>query len=286
MVRILREISSILQSRRRKIFLDHHDQTIKDFGEQWLRYCDNEGYYGSLELFEDIVSPFLSPDEIKGCKVAEIGSGTGRIVNMLLAAGAEHVIALEPSDAFEVLCRNIADRGRVTFLKITGDQLPPYGDLDYIFSVGVLHHVKDPDPIVKAVFKALRPGGRFLVWLYGREGNRLYLGVLNPLRILTKRLPHSFLAALVEIVYWPLVVYSGLCRRFPLPMHGYLLSVFEKMSPAKRRLIIYDQLNPSYAKYYTQKEAKGLLEEKGFKNVLVHHRHGYSWTVIGTKPYT
>jgi len=284
MVRILKENFSILKLRRRKVLLDHHDQTIKDFGEQWLKYSDNEGYYGSLELFEDILSPFLRPNEIKGCKVAEIGSGTGRIANMVLAAGVRHVIGVEPSDAFEVLCRNVADPGRVTCLKITGDQLPPYGDLDYIFSIGVLHHVRDPGPVVRAAFRALRPGGRFLVWLYGKEGNSLYLLLLKPLRIITKHLPHSILATLVEIIYWPVAFYVKLCRRFPLPLRGYMLLVFERFSPGKRRLAIYDQLNPSYAKYYSQKEAKGLLEEKGFKNVLVHHRHGYSWTVIGTKP--
>ena len=264
--------------------MSSENETIKDFGEQWLRYRDNEGFYGSLELFSDILSPLLKLDEIKDCRVGEIGSGTGRIVNMLLAVGAKHIIAVEPSDAFEVLCSNIADHGRVTCLKITGDQLPPYGDLDYIFSIGVLHHVRNPGPVIEAAFRALRPGGRFLAWLYGREGSALYLGVLNPLRILTKRVPHSCLAAFVEMVYWPLAVYSALCHRFPLPMRGYLLSVFEKMSPAKRKLIIYDQLNPSYAKYYTRSEAERLLAGMGFADVLVHHRHGYSWTVIGTKP--
>ena len=119
--------------RKEEVFLGHPDQTIKDFGSQWLKYRDNEGYYGSPELFSDILSPFLKPDEIKECKVGEIGSGTGRIVNMLLAAGAEHVIAVEPSDAFEVLCRNIGQPERVTCLKVTGEQLPAYGDLDYSF---------------------------------------------------------------------------------------------------------------------------------------------------------
>jgi SAM-dependent methyltransferase len=155
--------------------VDHNNQTIKDFGRQWLRYDDNEGYYGSLELFSDILSPFLIPDHIKGCRAAEIGSGTGRIVNMLLEAGAKHVIAVEPSDAFDVLCRNIRQPEKVTCLKIIGDQLPAYGDLDYIFSIGVLHHIPDPHPLVQAAFKALRPGGHFLIWLYGKEGNRLYL---------------------------------------------------------------------------------------------------------------
>jgi SAM-dependent methyltransferase len=268
--------------------MDRHqedrNQTIKDFGEQWLRYRDNEGYYGSLELFSDILSPFLKPDEIKGCRVAEIGSGTGRIVNMLLEAGAGHVIAVEPSEAFEVLCRNIGQPQKVTCLKMTGDQLPPQGNLDYVFSIGVLHHIQEPAPVVQAAFEALRPGGRFFVWLYGKEGNEIYLAFLKALRILTKHLPHFLLWALVESIYWPLLLYLKLCQMVPLPMKGYLLAVFNKMSNDKRRLIIYDQLNPSYAKYYTGHEAERLLLEGKFQDVFVHHRHGYSWTVIGTKP--
>jgi len=259
-------------------------RTIRDFGEQWLRYRDNEGYYGSLELFSDILSPFVGLDQMKGATVAEIGSGTGRLVNMLLEAGAKHVIAVEPSDAFEVLRQNLLQPEKVTCLKMTGDRLPSYGHLDYVLSVGVLHHIADPGPVVEAAFRALHPGGKFLAWLYGREGNRLYLATVRPMRTLTKRLPHILLTPLVELIYWPSVLYVRLCHAFPLPMRGYVLSVFEKMSPRKRRLIIYDQLNPFYAKYYTRSEAQALLSDQGFKDVQVHHRHGYSWTVIGTKP--
>ncbi|MDI7258317.1 MAG: class I SAM-dependent methyltransferase [Thermodesulfobacteriota bacterium] len=264
--------------------MNAEDQTIKDFGKQWLRYSDNEGYYGSLELFSDILSPFLKTEDLKNCKVAEIGSGAGRIVNMLLESGVQHVVAVEPSDAFAVLVRNIRNSERATCLKMTGDQLPAYGDLDYIFSIGVLHHIPDPKPVVEAAFRALRPGGQFFVWLYGIEGNELYLALIQPLRVLTRRLPHLALSSLVWLVYYPLNLYTRLCHRFPLPLKEYLLSILEKMSPEKQRLIIYDQLNPAYAKYYTRQEAIKLLEDGRFVNVRVHHRHGYSWTVIGTKP--
>jgi SAM-dependent methyltransferase len=167
---------------------------------------------------------------------------------------------------------------------MTGDQLPPQSNLDYVFSIGVLHHIQEPAPVVQAAFEALRPGGRFFVWVYGKEGNEIYLAFLRPIRILTKRLPHSLLSALVESIYWPLMLYTKLCRIFPLSLGGYLLSVFDKMPPDKRRLIIYDQLNPSYAKYYTGFEAERLLLDGKFKDVFVHHRHGYSWSMIGTKP--
>jgi len=264
--------------------MDKKDQTIKDFGQQWLRYTDSDGFFGSMELFSDMIYPFLKPGDIKNCEVSEIGSGAGRIVNMLLEAGAKHIIALEPSDAFQVLRRNIWEPEKVTCLKITGDLLPAYGNLDYIFSIGVLHHIEDPAPVVDAAFKALRSGGHFIVWLYGKEGNRLYLALISPLRVFTKRLPHFILVFLVEIMYWPLVLYMKFCHRLRLPLRGYMLSVLEKMSPEKRRLIIYDQLNPSYAKYYTRQEAEKLLIDGKFRDVRTHHRHGYSWTVIGTKP--
>ena len=264
--------------------MNDENRTINDFGRQWSIYRDNEGFYGSMELFSDIISPFLNVDEIADCKVAEIGSGTGRIVNMLTGAGAKHVIAVEPSDAFEVLCRNVKQPEKVTCLKITGEELPAYGNLDYIFSIGVLHHIPDPAPVVDAAFKALRPGGHFLIWLYGTEGNSLYLALVRPLRALTKRLPHFMLVFLTQIIYWPLGLYIKFCHTFPLPLRGYMLSVLEKMSPEKRKLIIYDQLHPSYAKYYERFEAEKLLVDGRFINVQLHHRHGYSWTVIGTKP--
>jgi len=46
---------------------------------------------------------------------------------------------------------------------------------------------------------------------------------------------------------------------------------------------VFDQLNPSYAKYYTGAEVRDLFERNGFTNVELYHRHGHSWAVRGTK---
>ena len=67
-------------------------------------------------------------------------------------------------------------------------------------------------------------------------------------------------------------------------MHHYMVNVLGKLTPDKRHLNIYDQLNPCYAKYYTRSEAVDLLKRAGFANVKEFHRHGYSWTVTGQKP--
>jgi SAM-dependent methyltransferase len=260
-------------------------RSIADFGEQWSTYRDNPGYYGSPELFADILEPLMTAAEIRGKRVADIGSGTGRLVRMLAAAGAEHIVALEPSEAMAVLKRNTSDiADRTEYVHARGEELPGHETLDLVVSVGVLHHVPDPRPIVRRAYEALRPGGRMLVWLYGREGNGPYLALALPLRALTRRLPHAVLAALCRALDLPLVAYMHLCGRLPLPLHDYMSRHLARLSPEVRRLTIYDQLNPAWARYYTRAEAVELLSGAGFVDVRAHHRHGYSWTVVGTRP--
>jgi SAM-dependent methyltransferase len=259
-------------------------RTIADFGEQWTRYPDSEGFFGSPELFDDIFRPLVSVQDVRGRRVAEIGAGTGRFVSVLARAGATHVIAVEPSDAILVLKASTAGFGdRVSYLHATGDQLPGTGDLDYVFAIGVMHHIPDPDPVSAAAFRALRPGGVFAVWLYGREGNGLYLAAARSMWWLTRRLPHRALDLFVRLLYPVFWLYMTACRWLPLPLAPYMRRVMVPLTPAKRRVVIYDQLNPAYAKYYTRDEAEALLARQGFTNVRLHHRHGYSWTVTGVK---
>ncbi len=259
-------------------------KTIADFGEQWVRYSDNDGFYGSLELFKDAFEPLLAPQDVEGRRVADIGSGTGRIVHMLLLAGAAHVTAIEPSESFAVLDANTRALGdRVRCLKVRGDEIPAEG-FDLVVSYGVLHHIPDPHPVVAAALRALRPGGRIAVWLYGREGNEAYLALAEPLRALTTRVPHGALAAISWLLTLPLSGYVVACRVLPLPLRDYMLSVIRRLSWKKRYLNIYDQLNPAYARYYRREEAIELLARAGFADVRVHHRHGYSWTVTGIRP--
>jgi SAM-dependent methyltransferase len=260
-------------------------KTIDDFGEQWLNFPGNPGYYGSAKLLVDIFGPLLSINEVAGARVADIGSGTGRIVNMLLDVGAKHIYAVEPSVAIKVLKQNIALRSdRVTCIEDIGEHLPAGLDLDMVVSIGVIHHIPDPYPVLRAAYAALRPGGKLLIWVYGREGNEAYLRITLPLRRLTTRLPHALLAGISHFGVVVLDLYIGLCRFFPLPMRAYMREVLARFPRESRRLTIYDQLNPEYAKYYTQAEVRDLVASAGFEHIKVYHRHDYSWTIISIKP--
>jgi SAM-dependent methyltransferase len=204
---------------------------------------------------------------------------------MLLAAGAAHVTALEPSDAFDVLARQTAAAvDRVTCVRGRGEDLPATGDRDYVLSIGVLHHIVDPQPALRAAYGALRPGGRMIAWLYGHEGNAAYLLALGVLRRVTRHATPALLALASEGLTVAVDAYTAACRVLPLPLRAYLVEVLARFPRDKRRLVVYDQLNPAYARYYREAEARALLEDAGFVDVRLYHRHGYSWTVMGTRP--
>ena len=261
------------------------DRTIADFGEQWITYTDNSGFYGSPTLLQDVFGPLMQLGDLRGVVIADIGAGTGRFTNIFLSNGASKVIAVEPSRAFDVLVRNTASyNGRVEYVNTRGEDFRPLAPVDFAFSYGVLHHIPDPVPTVVAMRDALKPGGRIGIWVYGREGNESYIAAQKMLGLLISRVPHTLLAAVVWALYWPAALYTLACRALPLPMRRYFSEVYGKLTPDKQRLVLYDQLNPAYAKYYWQQEVRALLQNAGFVDIELFHRHDYSWTAVAVKP--
>ena len=151
------------------------------------------------------------------------------------------------------------------------------------YKIGVIHHIPEPAMVLKNAYAALKPGGYIFVWLYGYEGNETYLKLIEPIRKITTRLPHLSLRVIVELLYYLLLTYKFIGKVLPLPLRSYLDIVLWPMTPDKRRLVIFDQLNPAYAKYYKKEEAMQLLRNAGFKNIQINQRHGYSWSVLGQK---
>jgi SAM-dependent methyltransferase len=193
-------------------------------------------------------------------------------------------VALEPSAAMKVLRDNTREyRDRITYVETPGDELPASG-FDFVLAIGVIHHIPDPKPVLRAVYGALRPGGRFFMWVYGREGNELYLALASPLRRLSSAMPPLLLGFITHPLAWTLSAYAGLCRLLPLPLRDYMRRVIAPLSMRHRRLVIFDQLHPAWAQYYTREEAMAVLKDTGFVEVRAHRRHGYSWSIVGTRP--
>jgi len=259
-------------------------KTIEDFGQQWSHFTDNTGYYGSTDILKDICGPHFNLENFKQKTIIDIGAGTGRLTNLLIESGAKHVYALEPSKAFDVLLKNTTKNAeKITYLHTTGDNIPNDIHYDFAISIGVIHHIPDPVPTLKSAIMHLKPGGKIIIWLYGKEGNRLYLFFASFIRLITIKIPNNYLIYISKKLVNPLRLYGILCKSFKLPMHEYMKKHINKLDNASLLITIYDQLNPHHAKYYKKDEAFSLLEDRGLINIRIYHRHGYSWTLVGEK---
>ena len=117
----------------------------------------------------------------------------------------------------------------------------------------------------KKIYESLKPNGKFIIWLYGKEGNKLYLLIFDNFRKITKFLPDKILNFISIILNVFLSAYIFVCKYINLPLRNYMINVISKCSFEKRKFIIFDQLNPSYSKYYSKNEVENLLKKSGFK---------------------
>ena len=260
--------------------IDHKD-SYKDFGKQFQKDNKVDGYWGGIDMLKDIVFPF-DLSNINNKKIMEVGIGSGRILKNLISFSPLKATGVEPSNAIDVAKKNI-DSKIVEFLNIKGESINFNEEYDLIFSLGVIHHIPNYEIVLKNIYKSLKKKGKFIIWVYGKEGNEIYLFIFNNLRRITILIPDFILriiSHLLNIISYP---YGFLCNLFPLPLKKYFLEVFGKCSFEKRSYIIFDQLNPSYAKYFTKEELLNVLKKTGFADIEIHHRHGYSWTAIAEK---
>lgn len=113
----------------------------------------------------------------------EVGAGIGTFTQLLLDAGMEPLLLLEPDDACHAeLERRFGDRGAVTIAKegIPGSEALAArgGSFAYALCQNVLEHVEDDAAALRAVADALAPGGELALLvpahpaLYGRLDRR------------------------------------------------------------------------------------------------------------------
>ena len=264
------------------------NKTISDFGHQWRIHgsLDND-YWTSNEMFlshfRNSTPPFVS---LQNKCVADVGSGSGRIVSMLLRFNPKSIYGIEPSQGFFKLKENLKNVDNLILLNQKAEEFCIPNGADFIFSLGVIHHIPNPGEAVKNIYENLKSDGYFVMWLYGYENNEIYVLFQKLLRPLIRLLPDYLLNALSFMLTYLVDFYlklSEICFANKLPLSNYLKSIFYKCGRKEKKYIIFDQLNPSYAKYYKRQEVLDLLSRAGFTKIDLYHRFSYSWTAVAQK---
>lgn len=264
------------------------EATAKAFGREWKTFDDHGDFMAGEELFMAFAAP-LKPEDFRGKTVLEVGCGGGRWLSICERFGARAVVGLDFSRAVEQSRQRNLSKQNVHVVQgsLYANPLKPVFDI--VLCIGVLHHLREPCEGMKALVKAVKPGGRVVLWTYSKEGNELYLKLARPLRRLTTRLPHSGLLAValpLAVLVWGYVkVFRPLLCL--LGLHGPMAAYFGLISRLTFRdlwSVVYDQLAPQLAVYPSREEILQWVDESGGGLLELGMRTGNSWRVHLSRP--
>jgi SAM-dependent methyltransferase len=265
------------------------EQTAAAFGYEWTRYSELAARY--RKQFLDWLRP-VEESFLQGKNVIEGGCGKGRHTALAAEFGAKAVVAIDLSEAVDAAYANTRHLPNAHIVQ--GDlNFPPVKRVfDYAFSIGVLHHLPDPERGFHALVSRLVPGGAISAWVYGREGNGWIVHVVTPIREhVTSHLPHTLLDALSGVLTVPLFAATKLLYRptrdnavgKALP-YGPYLSYIADFPFREQRSIVFDHLVAPVAYYLRRDEFAGWFERARLAEVVIEPHNANSWRGFARVP--
>jgi SAM-dependent methyltransferase len=106
------------------------------------------------------LTPFL------GSRAVEVGAGRGDLSTVLLRTRLKHLYAFEPSpNMYPALSAVTEGQSRITAINDYFEPDPALGAIDSVLYINVLEHIEDDHAELARACKALRPGGRLLLFV-------------------------------------------------------------------------------------------------------------------------
>jgi SAM-dependent methyltransferase len=256
------------------------DETAERFGYEWNEFSE-------FSLDEEVVSlqTWFRPrrlEDLAGLDVLEAGCGMGRHATIACHHGVKTLVGLDLGSAVEAAFRNTRHLPAVCIVQgdIYHPPLRPRA-FDAAFSLGVLHHLPDPGRGFRALAAAVREGGWFQVWVYGREGNGWIVYLVDPIRRLTSRTPLGLLKQLSLLVSVPLLFGARTLYQIPwlgrrLPYSSYIRWLASFSLPKVHAIVLDHALTP-VAHYMSRGEVESLVQKTDWAIVELEHNRSMSW---------
>ncbi len=238
------------------------ERTSASFGFEWAKFSDIFAQYEANFLsYIAPIDKYFFRDKI----VLDAGCGAGRHAYFAAKYGAKMVIALDNSEkAMVSALDNTKGLPNVQVAKVDIYNLTAEKLVDYIFCIGVLHHLPDPQLGFKKLVQLLEIGGAISIWVYGKKDNNLAMYLSEPLRKITTRIPHRLLYYLALL---PALVME-IANKLKLPIFAY----YARFPFRTKWNDAFDVFSAPSAKYYTLEEIWAWFEQAGLKDIQVSYR--------------
>lgn len=130
----------------------------------WKAY-DYDRQLSFVSAYGKGVAELLAPQP--GERILDLGCGTGDLAYEISASGA---LVTGMDDSAEMMERAKSKYPELTFMTGDGQNFETETPYDAVFSNAALHWMKDAAGVVRSVYGALKPGGRFVAE-FGGKGN-------------------------------------------------------------------------------------------------------------------
>ena len=255
-------------------------RNVDNFGDQW-HLLDERSEINRTEFLSYLDN--FSPDFFENKLILDGGCGMGKFLYYSGQWGAKDVIGVDLSHAVEVAFQWTHEMPNVHVIQGDLYNLPLRGGFDFIYSIGVLHHLPDPEKGFATLVKFLKPGGKILAWVYGYEGNELYIKLANPVRRLTCHFPlavNKVLAQTIAAVLWVIILFvyipSNRLNLKGLPFNEYFLYFYGLGFPIFWGTVL-DKMTPYISYYYRREEFEQWFVRAKLSNTRITQRNGNSW---------
>jgi SAM-dependent methyltransferase len=265
---------------------DDARRTQASFGYEWTQFNDPEPS-GEIN-FQDYFAG-IDLEALQGKLVLDAGCGMGRHARETAKHGAT-VVAVDFSAAVDQAARNTASLGNVHCIQADLTSLPLRNEsFDFVYSLGVLHHIADTEGTLRGLVAKLKKGGRLRVYLYWkREGISGWLiSVVSAVRQVTTRLPFpvlKFLCWVLSVLLFVFVITPyrilgalGIRSIETWPLFIYTRYPFQVLYNDQ-----FDRFSAPIEKRYSPDDVRRLLTSVGLTNVSVQPCYG--WVADGTRP--
>jgi len=269
--------------------LEH--KTVESFGEEWKKFKDfseKEIRIAGEQYFDIVDDTILNKDAV----VLDLGCGTGRW-SKFIAPKVKFIEAVDPSMAVLSAKKTLAPFTNVRITQAAADNLP-FADesFDFIFSLGVLHHIPDTGRAMNEVVAKLKKNGHFLLYIYYALDSRGFLfrslfKISDWVRKIISSLPHSIKHLLCDViavlVYMPLIAIARLFKSMGFNFYKRLpLSYYCDKSFYIIRNDVLDRFGTPLEQRFTRQEIENMMKQAGLGEIRFSEHQPY-WHAIGKK---
>ena len=267
-------------------FLKHQKKTAESFAYEW-KYIYKENTYEKHNFFH-FLSPFIKEENLAGKTTLDIGCGSGRFTKWAALSGTKVSFGSDLGESVEVAYQMTYTLPNVCIVQADIYAMPFQSTFDIAYSIGVLHHLPEPQNGFSALPKVLTVGGQMLIWVYNRRHNARALYFYEPLRSIFRHLSKPLL---FKLCYIP----GGIVHLINLFGNGLTAIGFGTLAqklpfayyanfPFNMKLNdAFDVLATPKSNYYYVEEITDWFNRAGLNHIDAYEHREAGITCIGTR---